>query len=242
MFDSDSRALMPKLLLLHYFSRHPHTSRANEHHQQTQSPQRHVYVRQQHETGASNLSPLRNNSANVNVSHHHHQLGTTPLPRNRSGSKSPPRTAHKKPPFLPQHVTAAADYQHDDQGNLRDSVTFAQLAAEAEAPDPDGQPYFEGGIQAQPSNASSEPVYYRDPYARYQNAYHGNRYQHVEESDDDDEEEVDFNEHTRRANNNSYSVPIYINGVNKKGKLKKDEDEITNCFDMMSVSTDFDNL
>ena len=181
-----------------------------------------------------------------------HQSGTPPRPRNRSASNSPPRSASRNSPFLRQHDDVAADDQYDDQGNLFNSVTFAELAAEARALDPDGEPYeFIGDIQPQQSNVSSvEPQYHRHPnhLARYQNAHYGtgNRYQNFDESsddDDDDEEErnaeFDYNELTRRANNNSYSVPILDNGANKKGKLKKDEDDVSvvhNDFDNMSMS------
>ncbi len=174
----------------------------------------------------------------MNVSHL--QSGTPSRNRSRSASKSPVRTASKIPPIV----------QYDDQGNLPNPVTFAGLAARAPdpdgegqypyTPDPDGEgqyPYI-GDIQPQQSNVSSlEPVYNRDPHARYQNAYHGNRYQQIEESDDEDDEEerkmgfgLDPEEHTRRANNNSYPHNIYDDGANKKSKLKKDEDDISCVF------------
>ncbi len=175
----------------------------------------------------------------MNVSHHH-QSRSPP----RSASKSPLRTATKKPPFRHQHDIFEANEPYDNQGNLRDSVTFAQLAATA--PDPDGQLSFFGGIQTQPSHASTvEPTYHRDRYAQYQNAYNsGSRYQNVEDSDNEDDEEeecvhnFDFNEHTRRANDNSYSVPIFDGGANKKGKVKKDEDGVSVLFEDMSVVDD----
>mmetsp|Transcript_16451 Transcript_16451/g.24880 ORF Transcript_16451/g.24880 Transcript_16451/m.24880 type:complete len:186 (-) Transcript_16451:184-741(-) len=151
-----------------------------------------------------------------------------------------------------QHDTAADDpfrqQQQYDSGAANDhghvfgsqysSTNFAEVAAAAPAPDPEGQ--INWGIQTQPSNTSTvEPVYpHLDQHGRH---FNQRMYQSIGDSFDDEQEvaenyigEVDYSEHTRRANVDTFPVNNYDDGANKKCKAKVEEDGVINVHDDFS--------